>query len=97
MGDRPGRTVLFRGVLGGEENAYSYGGIASLRGGLARPTVAFAEVGHPTMALPTLVMTNEPAAAMSINTSGVRDRDRHTMTTVIRNAMMACRPGRRAG
>ena len=74
----PAMTVLFRACPEGKENAYSYGGIASLRGGLALPR----------MALPTLVITNEPAAAMAINTSGVRDRHRHTMSAVVSDAMM---------
>ena len=40
------------------------------------------------MALPTLVMVNDPATPMSIRISGVRDRHRHTNAMVITDAMM---------
>ena len=39
------------------------------------------------MALPTLVISSDPAVAMSIRTSGVRDRQRHTIARVISAAI----------
>ena len=40
------------------------------------------------MALPTIVMVNDPTTPMSIRISGVRDRHRHTKAMVITDAMM---------
>src|SRR5215216_1055591 len=74
----PAMTVLFSAWAEGKEKAYSYGGTASVSGGRTRPT----------MALPTLVMVNDPATPMSIRISGVRDRHRHTNAMVITDAMM---------
>src|SRR3954453_7092775 len=73
----PAMTVLFNAWPEGNEKAYSYGGTASLNGGRARPTTAF----------PTVVKVKDPATAMSIRISGVRDPQRHTITIVISEAI----------
>src|SRR5215218_454586 len=74
----PAMTVLLSAWPEGKEKAYSYGGTASVSGGRTRPT----------MALLTIVMVNDPAMAMSIRISGVRDRHRHLNAMVITDAMM---------
>src|SRR5918997_6580383 len=74
----PAMTVLFKAWPEGKEKAYSYGGMAAVNGGRARPTIA----------LPTMVMAKDPATAMSIRISGVPDRHRHTIAMVTTEAMM---------
>ena len=61
----------------GKEKGYSYGGTASASGGR----------GRPTMALPTLVISSDPAVPTSIRTSGVRERQRQVMVKVTIDAI----------
>ena len=79
----PAITVLLRAWPDGKEKAYSYGGTASASGGRIRPTSA----------LPTVVIDSEPAAASTIRYSGVRDRHRTTISSVMEPAMIVIPTG----
>src|SRR5688572_10281183 len=63
-------TVLLRVWPLGKEGEVSNGGTASEVGGRARPV----------RSLPATVIAREPVTAMSISTSGVRERQRATMS-----------------
>ena len=43
--------------------------------------------GRPTIALPTVVKVSDPATAMIIRISGVRERHRHTINSVMAPAI----------
>ena len=65
-------TVALRVCPLGKLGDVSYGGTASDSGGRARPM----------RDLPVVVMASDPAAAISMSTSGVRERQRQTITSV---------------
>ena len=65
--DHAGNNGAVQRVAGRKEMACSYGGTASLSGGRARPTIAFADVGKG----------QRSGTAMIINVSGVMERHRH--------------------
>lgn len=72
IGHHPGNDGAVQRVTGRKGKVCSYGGTAALSGGRSRPTIA----------LPTVVKVSDPATAMIIRISGVRERHRHTINSV---------------
>ena len=72
VGDHADDDGAVQRVTGRKGKACSYGGTAALSGGRCRPTIA----------LPTVVKVSDPATAMIIRISGVRERHRHTINSV---------------